>query len=252
LLFDRIAASYARKDSMASLSFVRGSQLRSAVKPLLDERADLGTIVDIGCGIGAPARYLDGHYQRYIGIDHSEEMIKQAVMFNRDNPRAEFMAKNIKSTGLPRNVADVVLSIGALHHMAELEEVMGSLVSLAKPGASLVAIEPQNKNPLLQLIRWIGGLVVQSYSKEQIFFSEEDLKDLFTASGCTDISVEFQGYLSTPFAQIVMHPQAVILPLSRMAVAADGWLDENLPGPLKKLSFNIVVRGRFPEKRNLT
>jgi SAM-dependent methyltransferase len=244
-LFDRIASRYARKDSIASSSLARKSQLLSAVKPVLAEWPNLGTVVDIGCGVGASAKYLAGHYERYIGIDQSEEMIKAAVIFNRGNPRAELIAENAKSGDLPQNVADVILSVGALHHMTELEDVMDSLVRIAKPRAFLVAIEPQNSNPLLQVMRWIRGILDSSYSREQIFFSEEHLRDLFVNHGIMDLSVEFQGFLTPPFAQLVLHPQALVAPLSRVAIQVDSWLNTHLPRWLRKLSFNIVVVGRF-------
>ena len=243
-LFDRIARRYARKDVVASSSLARKSQLLTAIKPLLDESPNLGTVVDVGCGVGAPARYLTGHYERYIGVDQSEEMIEAAVAFNLNNPKAEFIARNIKSSDL-QDVADVVLSDGALHHITELDEAMDALVRIAKPGAFLVVREPQNGNPLLQAMRWMRGIVDPSYSREQVFFSEGDLRELCSNHGVTDISVEFQGFLSTPFAQVVIHPQFLSVPLSRAAISADRWLDAYLPGPLKKLSFNIVVVGRF-------
>jgi SAM-dependent methyltransferase len=244
-LFDRIASRYARKDSIASSSLARKSQLLFAVRPVLDELPNLGTVVDIGCGVGASARYLAGHYERYIGIDQSEEMIRAAIAFNRGNPRVEFIAENAKSRDLPQNVADVILSDGALHHITGLEDVMDSLVRIAKPGAFLVVREPQNGNPFLQAMRWIRGIMDPSYSREQIFFSEGDLRDLFVSHGIMDLAVEFQGFLATPFAQVVMYPQALIVLLSRAAIQVDSWLNAHLPGPLRKLGFNIVLVGRF-------
>lgn len=214
----------------------------------MDELQSLGTIVDIGCGVGAPAKYLAGHYERYIGIDQSEGMIKAAILFNRDNPQAEFIAENVKSRDLPQNVADVVLSSGALHHMTELEDAMNSLVRIAKPGAFLVAIEPQNSNPLLQAMRWVRGILSSSYSREQTFFSEGHLRDLFVNHGVRDLSVEFQGFLTPPFAQVVMYPQVLIVPLSRVAIRVDSWLNTHLPVSLKKLGFSIVVVGRFTKR----
>lgn len=244
-LFDRVAGRYARKDIVASSSLARRHQLLAAIEPVLEQLPNLGTIVDVGCGVGAPAVYLADHYERYIGIDQSEEMIKAAILFNKGNPKAEFIAENVKSRDLPQNVADVILSDGALHHITELDEAMDALLRIAKPGAFLVVREPQNGNPFLQSLRWGRGLVDPSYSKEQIFFSERDLRELFSNRGVTDISVEFQGFLSTPFAQVVMHPQFLSMPLCRAAIAIDRWLGAHLPAPLKKLSFNIIMLGRF-------
>lgn len=244
-LFDRVASRYARKDIATSSALARRHQLLAAIEPVLDQLPNLGTLVDVGCGVGATAAYLTDHYERYIGIDQSEEMIKAAIAFNRGNLRAEFIAQNIKSRDLPQNVADVILSDGALHHITELSEAMDALVRIAKPGAFLVIREPQNGNPLLQALRWGRGIVDPSYSKEQIFFSERDLKELFSNHGVMDISVEFQGFLSTPFAQVVMRPQFLSVPLCRAAISIDRWLGARLPEPLKKLSFNIIVIGRF-------
>ena len=244
-LFDTIAEHYARKDSIASSSLARRSQLLSAFRPVLDDQPNLGTIVEIGCGVGAPARYLMGRYERYIGIDQSEEMIQVAQLFNRGNPKAKFLVGNARAPDLEPNVADTILSSGALHHMTELDEVMESLVRIARPGAYLVVIEPQNGNPLLQLMRWVRGKIDPSYSSDQIYFSERDLTDLFRGQGINDLFIDFQGFLSTPFAQVVLFPQVLSTPLSRAASRIDLWLASSLPGPLKRLSFNIVMIGRF-------
>jgi SAM-dependent methyltransferase len=246
-LFDRIANRYARKDSVLSTSLARKNQLFSVLGPLLDELPTLGTILEIGCGVGAPARYLIGHYERYIGIDQSEEMVKAAIAFNQDNPRAEFVAASIKSEDLPQNVADVILSFGALHHMTELEDVLASLSRIAKPGAYLVVSEPQNGNPLIQLMRWIRGIVDLSYSEDQIFFSQDDLTELFQNHGITDLLARFEGFLTAPFAQVILQPQILSVPLCRAAIRVDAWLDTHLPERLKILSFNLAVIGRFRE-----
>jgi SAM-dependent methyltransferase len=244
-LFDHIAGDYARKDLAPSSSRARESEILSAIQPLLDERPDLGTVVEIGCGVRAPAAYLNGHYERYVGIDQSEEMIKAAALFNQGNSRAEFIVSNIKSRDLPHNVADVVLSVGALHHMTHLEDVMDSLTRIAKPHALVVVIEPQDGNPLIQAMRFVRGVVDRAYSRQQVFFSERALLELLEDQGITVLSVDFQGFLTPPFAQVVIHPQVLSEPLSRLAILVDGWLGPRLPSFLKRLSFNVVITGRF-------
>lgn len=251
-LFDQIAAHYARKDIVASSALARRGQLLSAMEPTLRQSPRLGTIVDIGCGVGAPAAYLAGHYDRYIGIDQSVEMIAAARVFNRDQAGAEFIADNVKTAVLPDNTADLILSVGALHHMTELNEVMAHLVQIARPGARFVVIEPQNGNPIIQRLRWLRGKIDKGYSTDQIFFSRQELAALFQRHGITRLAVAYQGYLSPPFAQVIINPQALSAPLSRLSVRIDNWLHQYLPGPLKKLSFNIVLTGGFPEqKQNL-
>ncbi len=248
-LFNKIAGNYARKDSCRSSALARRSKLTSILKPVLAMRPNLGTLVDIGCGVGGPAKYLAGNYERYIGIDHSEELIAAARIFNLGNPKADFIAASVKSKELPQNVADVILADGALHHMTELATVMASLARIAKPGAFVVAIEPQNANPFIRGMRWLRGFLDPTYSREQIFFSQGDLRDLFSGAGITDLSFAYQGFFSTPFAEVVMAPQALAVPFSQLASFLDRWLQENLPAAMKRISFNIVATGRFPEQK---
>lgn len=244
-LFDQIAAHYARKDVIESSKLARRSQLLTAMTPIFAQTPHLGTVVDVGCGVGAPAAYISGRYDKYIGIDQSPEMINAAQIFNRDQPQAEFMAANVKTAVLPPHTADIILSIGALHHMTGLDEVIDKLAELAKPGAKCVVIEPQNGNPIIQLMRWIRGKVDKGYSTEQIFFSEQELVSLLTRNGVDDLEIAYQGFLTPPFAQVILNPQALFVPLSRLAVRIDNWLARHLRGPLQKLSFNIVLIGTF-------
>jgi ubiquinone/menaquinone biosynthesis C-methylase UbiE len=247
-LFDKIAAQYARKDIALSSALARKNQLLTTLGSLLVENTRWDTIVDIGCGVGAPASYLDGRYQRYIGIDQSTDMINAAAIFNRDFTRASFLADNIKETQLADNSADLILSIGALHHMTELDKVMESLVAIAKPGAMLFVIEPQNANTLIQLMRWARGYIDKGYSREQIFFSEADLIELLTKHGIDNLQVTYFGYITPPFTQVIIPPQTISVPACRMAIHIDNWLYTHLRGPLQKLSFNIVLIGRFPTR----
>lgn len=245
-LFDQIAAHYARKDRVPSSAVARKTQLFFALQPLLAERANLGTVVEIGCGIGAPARYLHGYYERYIGIDHSPEMIRMAAVYNKGNPRAHFIAGNIKAIDLP-HTADLIFADGALHHMTNLDDVMAHLASIAKPGAFLVAREPQNGNPLIQALRRLRATVDSAYSEEQIYFSEAQIIELFQRHGLTDLRTDFQGFFIPPFAQVVINPQRLTTPLSCLAGHIDKWLQAHLSRTLKKLSFNIVAIGVFPK-----
>jgi ubiquinone/menaquinone biosynthesis C-methylase UbiE len=248
LLFDRIAQKYARKDISISSALARKDQLLTAMRQAEGESAPWGVIVDVGCGVGAPAQYLQGRYQKYIGIDQSSEMIEAAKVYNREMTGASFFADNVKETQLPPHCADAILSIGALHHMTELDKVMHSLVSIAKPNAKFVVIEPQNGNPLIQFMRWIRGLIDKGYSTDQIFFAESELVDLFTRHGITQLKISYQGYFSTPFAQVIASNNKLLVALSRLSIRMDNWLQSHLRGPLQKLSFDIIITGTFPSE----
>jgi len=245
-LFDRIAGRYARKDSLVSSATARREKLLFALAPLLEKSKDLGTMVDVGCGAGGPATYLRGRYQRYIGIDYSRELIAIARHLHRDNSRAEFIAGNIKEQDLPARVADLVLCDGALHHMTDLDLVLKALAGIAKPGAFIVTIEPQGSNPFIAGMRRLRGLLDRSYSQDQVSFSQADLQVLFSQIGITGLLFRFQGFFSTPFAEVPLSPQALFAPLGRLAGAMDRGLQERMPTLMRRLAFNIVASGRFP------
>ena len=57
LLFDRIAQKYARKDVATSSALARKDQLLTAMRQAEGATAAWGVIVDVGCGVGAPAGF---------------------------------------------------------------------------------------------------------------------------------------------------------------------------------------------------
>lgn len=245
ILYDSISQEYLRKDITPSSALAREYKLLFSLKRILSQKSNLGTLVDVGCGVGATAKYLSGHYEKYIGIDQSEQLIDQAKDLNRKNQRVEFITANIKSDDLPQHEADVLFASGALHHMTELDEVMVALKKLAANGAYIVVNEPQKTNKIVQLMRFIRGFIDKSYSQEQEFFTPEFLVELFHKHGVKEVEVGYQGYLSTPFAEVIMHPQFLFRPLSMTAVVLDEFLEKYLPTFLRKQSFNIVVSGKI-------
>ncbi len=244
-LFNRIAASYAKKDSLPSTTAARRSKLLFALGPVLS-RGNLGTIVDVGCGAGGPATVLRGRYERYFGIDHSPKLINEAKKLHEDNPLTQFIAGNIKERPLNGPVADLILCDGALHHMTELDRVMSSLAALARPAAFLILIEPYRGNPLVTMMRQVRKGMDRSYSQDQASFSREELQLLLAPLNLDDLRFRWQGFFSTPFAEVPFSPQALFSPLSRLAAAADQQLQEHWPRLMKSLAFNIVASGRFP------
>lgn len=246
LHFDAIADHYAQKDRARSSSLARKYRLWSAIRPILKRLHRVGTVVEIACGIGAPAHHLRDIYQRYIGIDYSHQLIVAARTFNADNHKAQFIEGNIKTATVPPDTADVVLAIGALHHMTELDTVMRSLRRFTKPNSYFIAIEPNRKNSILQCLRWIRRKIDVHYSAEQHYFSKKELLHLMTCAGMHHVEIYYQGFFSTPFAEIIIPPQLITSSLSQLAILLDKIVERLLPQILKSLSWNIVTIAQFP------
>jgi len=247
-LFDNIAIRYSRKDTVASASLPRINKLMKSIDPVICENNSLGDVIDIGCGIGATAKHLVGKYNNYLGIDHSKELIKIATKYNEGVTNATFICANVKSEKLPSNYADTILAIGVLHHMTQLDEIMTALKRIAKPGAVFIAIEPIDVNPIVQLLRWVRGNVDPSYSEEQHFFSSKELKDLMIKNQLCNISLQYFGLFSKPFAEVIMYPQFIFKHVSRLFVKIDNIIDKLFPIILRFTAWDIIVRAKFPEK----
>lgn len=248
-LFNSIALEYAKKDTVPSTMIARKAQLLAAVKPIFDSKKSLGLVVDVGCGVGTAAKYLKGKYSSYIGIDQSKKEIDLAKSLYKGNPKVKFLAENIKKVKL-KEKADVILSLGALHHMTNLQKVFQTLKNVAKPEAILLVIEPQKSNLFINLLRTLRKMLDHSYSKDQVYFEEKKLTGIFKRAGLTKIKVDFQGFFTPYFAQVIIPPQIITKYLSTLATFFDSFLN-HLPRALKKIfSFNIIISARFPKDKN--
>jgi ubiquinone/menaquinone biosynthesis C-methylase UbiE len=248
-LFDAMAEKYARKDMVASSRIARRDALLRAVKPELRARGTLGTVVEVGCGAAASALYLAGQYARYIGIDHSSEMIRFARDFIGPAPDVELLAANAKHTTLPDRSADTVLMVGALHHMTELDLVMAEMLRILRPGGRLICIEPHRENPVIQALRWLRTKIDADYSPDQHFFTREELFNLLREYGFQDTKLRYFTLFSQPFAQVILPPQILTAPLSRLACLLDAAIEPLLLGPLGKITWQIVASSVAPREK---
>jgi len=245
-LFDAIGMDYAQKDIVASTRVARRSILLRAVLPMVAEAGSLGTVVDVGCGPGSQAIYLAGSYERYIGIDQAQSMVDIGNGLTERMGNVEFQCANFKSAPLPPGTADTVMFINVLHHMTDLDTVFETARRIAKPGARVIALEPQSGNPLVQGLRWVRTKVDSGYSADQHFFAAEEFRAILDGAGLRDIDVRFQSYLTQPFATVVLSPQFLFDPLSRLATALEPAVERLCAGPLARLSWLICAHARFP------
>jgi hypothetical protein len=98
--------------------------------------------------------------------------------------------------------------------------------------------EPQKGNPLIQILRFIRKKLDRSYSEDQIFFSKNELKTIFQKNGFKIENIKYQGYFSTPFAQIIIKPSFIFNTISFIAIQIDKFIQRYLNNPL---SWNIQI-----------
>lgn len=238
-LFNTIAAKYAAKDLQPAHRHARRHRLEQTFSRL-PQRDDLD-VLEVGCGAGYGATYLEGRYKRYLGIDYAAELIRYANEVNKC-PGAEFETCNVEALADDRKF-DVVFMIGVLHHLDKPAEVLAQMRDVLKPGGWFVANEPQRGNPIIGAARAVRKRIDSAYSEDQREYSADELVALYVAAGFTDVTAFPQGLLSTPFAEVVMPAPMIASALSSASCTADRWLDP-LAG---RMAWNVVVQGRRPD-----
>ena len=189
-----------------------------------------GDILDVGCGPGFNSVYLKDKFINYIGIDYSEEFIKIAKSLHSNGI---FVAGNVKSLkALNLENPDLIIGIGILHHIDNLNEALMSLKEIAKNDTVLAFSEPFRGNPGIQLLRYFRKKIDPDYSKDQVFFSKRELVDLFNNNGFEVKNVKYQGFFSTPFAQVVLKPKEFFYPVSKASIIFDRFIQKVIKLPI--------------------
>jgi len=82
------------------------------------------SILDVGCGYGAAAHHLKGHYSRYTGVDVEASLLAHAqLLANLQQINADFIEHDFDYEPLEQQW-DRVLLCGVLHHFAQQDQAL--------------------------------------------------------------------------------------------------------------------------------
>jgi ubiquinone/menaquinone biosynthesis C-methylase UbiE len=126
---------------LAALSMVagRGSDARLAVR--LAELKSGDTVIDIGCGPGAAARYAARQGASVIGVDPAAVMRRVARVLTLPFSRVRYVAGMAEHIPVPDASATVLWSIATVHHWQDVDAGLREARRVLQPGGRLVAIE---------------------------------------------------------------------------------------------------------------
>lgn len=105
-------------------------------------------VLEIGCGPGWLSLELARLGYDVVGIDLSPDCVSIARGVAASDPwketrgKLEYVAGDFFAAGLPQEHFDAVVFLGALHHFADQERVMGQIKRLLRKGGLVVAHEP--------------------------------------------------------------------------------------------------------------
>ena len=112
---------------------------------LLEQEPGAGTLIDLGCGIGALANALDGCMDEYVGCD---------VVRYKDFPTGlRFVQADLNHAPFPLETgsADVVACVETIEHLENPRLVFRELVRIARPGGLVLVTTPNQLSLLSKL-----------------------------------------------------------------------------------------------------
>jgi 2-polyprenyl-3-methyl-5-hydroxy-6-metoxy-1,4-benzoquinol methylase len=126
--------------------FLRSRRIR-AVRPFLDK----GNLLDIGCGTGELARYIDS--SRYLGIDRDEESIAIA---RRKFPAHRFLTLAEFSASPHASQFDQIVGLAVIEHVEGPQQWLAWLRTLLKPGGRIILTTP---HPSMRRLHEFGARI---------------------------------------------------------------------------------------------
>ncbi len=137
--FDAIASLQGgRAEGHAPVSWNHNDYYHHMLLAMLPDRIE--SALDIGCGSGGFSRALAGRCETIVGVDLSNEMIRNARSQSRLHPNLRFRRANFLTAQLRESHYDCIVSIATLHHMP-IDVSLRKVTRLLRPGGVFVALD---------------------------------------------------------------------------------------------------------------
>lgn len=136
--YDRVADNYAHMVATTGLGDIRTHPwLRAAIEAFADAVADLGPVLDVGCGPGTVTAYLAQRGVNVSGVDLSPRMIENA---RRLYPDCSFRVASATDLDLADSSLGGVLGWWSLFNLPRniLPPVLSSFARALVPGGQLI------------------------------------------------------------------------------------------------------------------
>ncbi len=157
--FDKIARTYDRLNRLMTLGLDRRWR-RRAVRDLH------GNVLDVACGTGDMVQELQKRGCLVTGVDLSEEMLTIA---KSKAPTATYMIADAEHLPFENGCFDAVTCAFGVRNFVHLEQGLGEMLRVLKPGGRMVILELATPDsPLLRpfynlytkhIIPWLGSRI---------------------------------------------------------------------------------------------
>jgi SAM-dependent methyltransferase len=188
-----------------------------------------GCVLDVGCGTGALAQRLAGIGYEVVGVDPSEGMLE--IMRARS---PETRAVKASGTSLPFDDEsfDLVLTVAAMHHIADPAAVRQTLAEMVRVCKSTGRVLIWDHNPRNPYWSHLMARVPQDTGEERLIGEQEIMRGL-NAAGAQVLSSE----------QLGLVPDFTPRPVLRAAAAVER-LFERTPYVRQFAAHNVILARR--------
>lgn len=195
-------------------------------------------VLDAMCGYGDVTRYLLDRGADVVGLDISEKQIEAY----KARWQCEGVAASILDHGLENESFDIVVVLGALHHMPpHLNESIAAIHRLLRPGGALCFAEP-HRHSILELPRQLWYRLDPLFEENEESIDIDEIENTFAEEFPRRETVyggSF-GYLFVLNSMVLRIPLWLKQYYSPIAF----WLEAQF-GKLKIRALTLFVAGRW-------
>jgi len=193
-----------------------------------------GTVVDLGAGTGnlSVKLALTGHFERVIAVDISQGMLAQARAAAVEHGcQVEVCVSDMKPLPLADGSVDLVVGCAVLHHVPDVQALMGEVKRVLRPGAACIFIgEPSLWGSRLTQVAKLPAITVASAlralgKRDELRWDHDDI-DVHTFTP-TDVEALTSGQ---GLAGLRFRPEGLLEPVVDQGVLAPvQWLLGGVP-----------------------
>jgi ubiquinone/menaquinone biosynthesis C-methylase UbiE len=159
---------------------------------------NVNKVLDIGCGVGFVARYLNDRYEmEVIGIDVDPEQVEFAKEYSKENEELHFTVADATRLPFEDNQFDLVLSFMVVHHIGDWKRVLEEIDRVLRPNGAYILYEVTYPKFIAKVLRPVA--------KNYGIFTGDDLSDYLANNGYEAIYEEKKMHLVLKVIGLVTH-----------------------------------------------
>ena len=128
---------------------------------------DQSVVIDIGCGSGRFIKYLEGRYNKIVGMDPSQAIFAADNLIGK-NDKVELVMASTDAIPFPDYHFDFGYSLGVLHHIPDTKKALNDCVKKIKPGGFFLLYlyyNLENRPFYFRIFYWLSNMIRLGVSK---------------------------------------------------------------------------------------